>query len=150
MDIAERMDELIEALTGEINGNLSLSEDDLYGILQVLTEKRDAEIAKQPTDEAVKDAIAWANHEHSRCMVNLLFGDADCASLAITALQQMQGWIPTSDRLPKERDEVICYDLEFGVMQAQYKFEIWWLDNDSWIAEYVTHWMPLPEPPKGE
>ena len=41
------------------------------------------------TDEAVRDAIAWANHEHSRCMVNLLFGDADCASLAITALQQM-------------------------------------------------------------
>ena len=84
MDIAERMDELIEALTDEINGNLSLSEDDLYGILQVLTERRDEAIARQSvTDEAVRDAI----EDIEKCIKPVVGGKS--LDLAIKALQQM-------------------------------------------------------------
>jgi len=78
------------------------SEDDLCGIHQVLVERRDAELDRQSvTDEAVKDAIEWAEREHGYCMRYMLFGDADSATLAIDALQSYQ---PTTrkDRIVEE------------------------------------------------
>lgn len=57
--LAERMDELIRAVDEIFVGKIP-SEDDLYGIHQVLVERRDAEITRQSvTDDAVKDAISW-------------------------------------------------------------------------------------------
>ena len=55
--MAERMDELIRAVDEIFVGKIP-SEYDLYGIHQVLVERRDAEIARQSvTDEAVQRAI---------------------------------------------------------------------------------------------
>ena len=63
-------------------------------------------------------------------------------------------WIPLSERLPKKED--IPYDclvtLEHGVvceatfldMDAPYHK---WCANTGWLY-HVTHWMPLPKPPK--
>ena len=63
-------------------------------------------------------------------------------------------WIPVSERLPKKED--IPYDclvtLEHGVvceatfldMDAPYHK---WCANTGWLY-HVTHWMPLPKPPK--
>lgn len=56
-----------------------------------LTALIDAEIVRQSaTDEAVKDAITWAEQEHGYWMRYMMFGYADSASLAITALQSYQ------------------------------------------------------------
>ena len=67
------------------------SEDDLYGIHQVLVERRDAEFDRQSvTDEAVKDAITWAEQERKDNFRYMNFGDADSATLAIDALRQMR------------------------------------------------------------
>ena len=65
-------------------------------------------------------------------------------------------WIPVSERLPNTFGEYIvaCKDA-FGEVYSDYAdydpFAKRWktglfLDN----GESVTHWMPLPEPPKGE
>ena len=57
--ITERMDELIRAVDEIFVGKIP-SEDDLYGIHQVLVERRDAEIVRQSvTDEAVQVALTW-------------------------------------------------------------------------------------------
>ena len=61
----------------------------------------------------------------------------------------VQEWISVDDRLP-EKDEIviICTDKNF-IYAGELIGDTWFLDNDSW-TETVTHWMPLPEPPKGE
>ena len=73
-------------------------------------------------------------------------------------------WISVKDRLPdnKEYDWVLAQVVEDnGFMHIPTVMEYRQSKNDSfeetygWISEHngaftVTHWMPLPEPPKGE
>ena len=61
----------------------------------------------------------------------------------------VQEWISVNDRLPDDDEVVIiCTDKNF-VYAGELIGDTWFLDNDSWTAT-VTHWMPLPQPPKGE
>ena len=61
----------------------------------------------------------------------------------------VQEWISVKDRLPKA-DEIVIICTEKGFVYAGDLIgDTWFLDNDSWTAN-VTHWMPLPTPPKGE
>ena len=58
-------------------------------------------------------------------------------------------WISVKDRLPEDDEVVIiCTDKNF-VYAGELIGDTWFLDNDSWTAT-VTHWMPTPNPPKGE
>ncbi len=58
-------------------------------------------------------------------------------------------WISVKDRLPEE-DIVLTYD-GFTIRSAEILYEdeneIVWLDGGVCFSN-VTHWMPLPEPPK--
>ena len=60
-------------------------------------------------------------------------------------------WIPVSERLPEKGETVIALGSRGGVYTAQYKGSIYWhkLNARCHMCE-PTHWMPLPEPPKGE
>ena len=61
----------------------------------------------------------------------------------------VQEWISVKDKLPKGGEIVqICTEKGF-VYAGELIGDTWFLDNDSWTAN-VTHWMPLPQPPKGE
>ena len=61
----------------------------------------------------------------------------------------VQEWISVEDRLPEDDEIVIiCTDDNF-IYAGELIGDTWFLDNDSWTAT-VTHWMPLPEPPKGD
>lgn len=61
----------------------------------------------------------------------------------------VQEWISVKDRLPEDDEIVIiCTDENF-IYAGELVGDTWFLDNDSWTAT-VTHWMPLPAPPKGE
>ena len=61
----------------------------------------------------------------------------------------VQEWISVKDGLPEDGETVtICTEKGF-VYAGELIGDTWFLDNDSWTAN-VTHWMPLPEPPKGE
>ena len=54
-------------------------------------------------------------------------------------------WIPVTERLPEQGQEVIVYD--GGVLKPKVFCYLFWNPNyDIWAR--VTHWMPLPEPPK--
>ena len=55
-------------------------------------------------------------------------------------------WIPVSERLPEQGQEVIVYS--GGVLKPTvFAYQFWNKHYDSWAR--ITHWMPLPEPPKG-
>lgn len=66
----------------------------------------------------------------------------------------VQEWISVKDRLPENGDVVLCF-MEFGEQRILQWDSVssWWLGyghGDDWQKADVTHWMPLPKPPKGE
>ena len=90
----------------------------------------------------------WMPHDCGKCYAN------DChisevADHLISNGVTVQEWISVNDRLPDDDEVVIiCTDKNF-VYAGELIGDTWFLDNDSWTAT-VTHWMPLPQPPKGE
>lgn len=67
-------------------------------------------------------------------------------------------WISVKDRLPEKNSCILVTFEDQGICQAFYKY---WDDLDwsfpsfdcdlfTWDKEKITHWMPLPEPPKDE
>lgn len=71
-------------------------------------------------------------------------------------LEEKEGWIPITDRLPDnngtEFDTVLISTVENGVQMGFYddEDERWWFtcsDGSAWSVT-VTAWMPLPEPYK--
>lgn len=66
-------------------------------------------------------------------------------------LEDATKWISVKDRLPKEDDGVVLV-YSSGVEPAVFTGDIF-LEYDKyegWEINNVTHWTPLPEPPKGE
>ena len=77
----------------------------------------------------------------------------------LTEREQAEGWISVKDRLPEMTDgfgfisnKVLVAQ---GVNDKQINFG--WRRGCEWVASYmipfarqelITHWMPLPEPPK--
>ena len=75
-----------------------------------------------------------------------------------------QPWIPVTERLPdnKEHDWVLAQVVEDNgymhipkVMEYRQALNDWYEETYGWLSEHngaftVTHWMPLPQPPKGE
>lgn len=73
-------------------------------------------------------------------------------------------WISVDERLPEyqntlsEKDKCLaltkCGKVWMGFYSADFKPNEWclygWFSNDGWHPFEITHWMPLPEPPKGE
>ena len=70
-------------------------------------------------------------------------------------------WIPVTERLPKPYVDVITLrqdlisqnyhacGLEYITLRGEADIPAWSKDHLTWKNK-VTHWMPLPQPPKGE
>ena len=74
------------------------------------------------------------------------------AKLAIEALEKENGvtvqeWISVNDRLPEQGEEAICIAADGDMMIGKYTEWGWMFPC---YFEDLTHWMPLPAPPKGE
>ena len=66
----------------------------------------------------------------------------------------VQEWISVDDELPEDDSDVLAY-LRIGeesrICPANYAKGMWfdWIFNTP-VTESITHWMPMPQPPKGE
>ena len=75
-------------------------------------------------------------------------------------------WTPVTERLPDEKkddawsaeiapsDDVLCYlasERRMTVSWYSHTFCEWYTVDEKTVYRYgeITHWMPLPEPPKG-
>lgn len=62
----------------------------------------------------------------------------------------MNNWISVKDRLPEYMESILAF--------GNGTIYVCWYDTCKWIysdccgcsADIITHWMPLPEPPKDE
>ena len=81
------------------------------------------------------------------------YGNGDIAEKLISNGVTVQEWISVKDRLPENianRVLVVC-ERSNGVFYAHYEKPFWInLETDKPFISTVTHWMPLPEPPKGD
>ena len=69
----------------------------------------------------------------------------------------VQKWIPVTERLPEENERVLVYHddgvIRFGINKcgfADVVSTLYLQNHHRTCFSKVTHWMPLPEPPKGE
>ena len=56
-------------------------------------------------------------------------------------------WISVDDRLPESKEEAICINADGDMMIGTYTEWGWMF---PYYFEKLTHWMPMPEPPKGK
>lgn len=74
--------------------------------------------------------------------------DLDSANELVTAIDgAIPRWIPVTERLPAEGHLVLAAFDDVALV-AFYGNHSWW-EAATFSAFYPTHWMPLPEPPKG-
>lgn len=66
--------------------------------------------------------------------------------LAPEEVQQMR-WIPVEERLPEEKQRVIVRCERVGTSVGWILWGNWMTDIGPGAGK-VTHWMPLPQPPK--
>lgn len=76
---------------------------------------------------------------------------------AISALREQEQWrwIPVTERLPEKNDQwVLCLCVSGAIEVLKFDYTMWNWDAQypgrCYMENYVTHWMPLPELPKGE
>jgi hypothetical protein len=63
-------------------------------------------------------------------------------------------WISVENRLPEDGQSVIATGFDWGDKASKRHFVVCEYFQNMWVGdqdeefEYLTHWMPLPEPPK--
>ena len=82
------------------------------------------------------------------CIYHLLY-DAHAYIQQVEA--KVPRWISVEEKLPEAHKNVLVY---MTTPIGWWKVEIDWLDEQGWVCSAdsewhtITHWMPLPEPPK--
>ena len=99
--------------------------------------------------------LIYRAHHNARCVIG--YGGSEEEALEEEARYLLangvtvQEWIPVTERLPEKSGEYLItycgdYDgvcvLYYEVLKTKGKWRTRWKE--------VTHWMPLPTPPKGE
>ena len=82
--------------------------------------------------------------------------DADPAEVVADYLLDngvtVQQWIPAEEPPEKEGSYLVCSKTGKVYTSHYYtekKFSEWYTRKAEWSHPNVTHWMPLPKPPKG-
>ena len=77
----------------------------------------------------------------------------DALAMAISALEKTK-WISVNDMLPEEKVNcIVHYKHAYCDNDGYWAIGICFYDGEKFRIDLlykVTHWMPLPEPPKGE
>jgi len=71
----------------------------------------------------------------------------------VSALREQVRWIPVSEKLPKDNQEVLIYADLIAKGVHSTKSRQWSADGYYYHGDWydtVTHWMPLPQPPEAE
>ncbi len=99
------------------------------------------------------NGCAYKGYEGGVCM-DALMEDALAVIKQLENKEPVQEWISVKDRLPEPNKLVLCWWESGDGEREHYGFAtfqshgVWYVSNEG--MPEVTHWMPLPQPPKGE
>lgn len=91
----------------------------------------------------------------SQCMTieeceRMNFARALCIA-RIASIEPAQRWIPVTERLTESRAWVLCKCRAKIYEVLSWRDGGWYHDpQHRYMSGFVTHWMPLPEPPEEE
>ena len=94
--------------------------------------------------ELIESARYWGGNTSEEIADNLLENGVT-----------VQEWISVDERLPEENGRYLtankrCDD-KIDVFDLWFNGGFWYIDEEDDVFDFeVTHWMPMPEPPKGE
>lgn len=99
------------------------------------------------------DEIERLRDKHNQAAISWQQKNQECRKLQseIERLREAQRWIPVEERLPDNEQDVFIWcdrcggDRDVGWWSLKNKV---WVVNGFTLCYNVTHWMPLPEPPK--
>jgi hypothetical protein len=92
--------------------------------------------------EAAQRRLEVACHIKAEDKVSFDFAVLD----ELAALREQARWIPVTERLPKECEDVLMANIFHNVRVGFYNGDRW-IDNTSNRTPEVTHWRPLPPAP---
>jgi hypothetical protein len=147
-DIKQR---LIELICSTEYGNRSLIGNNFQkGFIERIADHIMASgFIEELQNEAYDLGVDSALHNH----FGLSWEDAAGLRKEIRRIQDASRWISVTERLPEEGTDVLAYQNrgeESRIVPANYGREVWFDCFFDCEADHITHWMPLPEPPKGE
>lgn len=70
----------------------------------------------------------------------------------VSELEERLEWIPCSERLPSEGEQIIISvcddggDTPYWYTAAGWRCEKYWISDNDYVIGVVTAWMPLPKP----
>ena len=71
---------------------------------------------------------------------------------AMPTLTPPNDWVSVEERLPENHAQVLMWSAKWKIAEAgSYYNQHFWVYSeigDAYIADDITHWMPLPEPPE--
>lgn len=127
-------------------------------------------MSKEKQIEEMARFVCSSFHGHHDCENCSLYEERCCVSFCAAKRlygagyrKQSEGeWISVEERLPDceygAETEALLFRLKTGTVEAGYfgtggrfrdkYFRCYHHANEGWDAKDVTHWMPLPEPPK--
>lgn len=93
-------------------------------------------------------APVWDGHTPQQAIDRIANG------VVISNSETTTKWIPVTERLPQEGGRYMCNVKSFAFPGSFYqtilKYDKYGFREGHIYTDDVTHWMPLPEPPKGE
>ena len=93
--------------------------------------------------ELIESARYWGSNTSEEIAENLI-------SNGVT----VQEWIPVTEMLPEDGGDVLAYssiEEESRIYPACYSNGVWFdCVFNALATDTTTHWMPIPQPPKGE
>ena len=96
-----------------------------------------------------------ADKECTKCIHKAVCKTAESCDGYVSGCEHFKGgWISVKDRLPEEDVRVLVWlsDEVDAYTTVRMRIDTDRRHNSRWVRwnRYITHWMPLPQPPKGE
>lgn len=101
--------------------------------------------------EELQESHIWIEgNGYGRPDMNVVILDEAIETINEIESEYNNGWIDIKTKLPKYDEYVLCQGKNSQFIACIDSLDNKWRDNGLCVRINITHWQPLPQPPKGE